>query len=74
MYFYMKNSHFLFKVISKYTPKRINRKTFRNISSQELPHSRRVSKIFTSYIKNGNLFNFHIKMIIFELFDIKNSN
>ena len=54
----MKNGHFLFKVVSKYTPKHINRKTFPNISSKELPHSKRVSKIFT----------FYIKMVIFDIF------
>ena len=40
------NSHFLFKIISKYILKRINRKCFQKFSSPELPHSNRVSKIF----------------------------
>ena len=51
MYCYMKiGSHFRFKIISKYTPKRINHKMFSKISSRELPHSKRVSKIYISYI------------------------
>ena len=44
--------------------KRINRKTFPNISSEELPHSKRVIKIFT----------FSIKMVMFEFFIKKNGN
>ena len=51
-------SQFLFKVISKYTPKRINRETFPNISLQELPQMKRVSKIFTFYINNSNFLIF----------------
>ena len=45
------NSHLLFKIISKYTPKRIDHKMFKKISSLELPYSKRVSKIYVIYIK-----------------------
>ena len=41
-------------LVSKYTPKRNNRNMFSKISSWEIPHSKRVSKIFIFYIKNGN--------------------
>ena len=41
-------------LVSKYTPKRINRNMFSKISSREIPHSKRVSKIIFFYIKNGN--------------------
>ena len=42
-------------LVSKYTPKRINRSMFSKISLWEIPHSKRVPKIFIFYIKNGNL-------------------
>ena len=38
------SSHFIFEIISKY--------------SSKILHSKRVSKIFTFYIKNGNFCNF----------------
>ena len=41
-------------LVSKYTPKRINHNMFSKISSGDIPHSNRVSKIFIFYIKNGN--------------------
>ena len=41
-------------LVSKYTPKRINRNMFSKIFSREIPHSMRVSKIIIFYIKNGN--------------------
>ena len=41
-------------LVSKYTPKRINRSMFSKISSREIPHSKRISKIIIFYIKNGN--------------------
>ena len=41
-------------LVSKYTPKRINRNMFSKIFSWEIPHSKRVSKIFIFYIKNSN--------------------
>ena len=44
-------------LISKYTPKRINRNIFSKISSWELPHSKRVSKVFIYLYK---------KIVIFE--------
>ena len=47
----MKITIFLFKILSKYTPKRINRKMFLKISSRELSYSKHVSKIFIFYIK-----------------------
>ena len=73
MYFCMKfNSHFLFKIISKYIPKCINRKCFQKVSSRELPNSKRVSKILIFYtrkwyfkifyIKNGSLKKFKFKI------------
>ena len=37
--FLLENSHFLFKVISKYTANRISCETLPNISLRELPHS-----------------------------------
>ena len=40
-------------LVSKYTPKRINRNRFSKISSREIPHNKCVSKIFIFYIKNG---------------------
>ena len=40
-------------LVSKYTPKRINRNRFLKISSREIPHNKCVSKIFIFYIKNG---------------------
>ena len=40
-------------LVSKYTPKRINRNRFSKISSREIPHNKCVSKIFVFYIKNG---------------------
>ena len=49
-------------LVSKYTPKRINRNMFSKISSREIPHSKRVSKIMI----------FYIKMIIFEKKEIQN--
>ena len=39
-------------LVSKYTPKRINRNRFSKISSREIPHNKCVSKIFIFYIKN----------------------
>ena len=42
-------------LVSKYTPKRINRNMFSKMSSREKPHSKHVSKIFIFDIKNGNL-------------------
>ena len=41
-------------LVSKYTPKRINRNMFSKNVSREIPHSKRVSKIINFYIKNGN--------------------
>ena len=41
-------------LVSKYTPKRINRNRFSKISSREIPLNKCVSKIFIFYIKNGN--------------------
>ena len=41
-------------LVSKYTPKRINRNMVSKISLCEIPHSKRVTKIFIFYIKNGN--------------------
>ena len=38
-------------LVSKYTPRRINRNMVSKISSCEIPHSKRVSKIFLFYIK-----------------------
>ena len=43
-------------LVSKYTPKRINRNRFSKISSREIPHNKCVSKIFIFYIKNGIFF------------------
>ena len=40
-------------LVSKYTPKCINRNRFSKISSREIPHNKCVSKIFIFYIKNG---------------------
>ena len=42
-------------LVSKYTPKRINRNRFSKISSREIPLNKCVSKIFIFYIKIGNL-------------------
>ena len=62
MYFCMKfNSHFLFKIISKYIPKCINRKCFQKVSSRELPNSKRVSKIFIFYTRKWYFKIFYIK-------------
>ena len=62
MYFCMQNNHFLFKIISKFTQKRIIRKSFQNISSRELPHNKRVSAIFIflykKYIKKWYFLKF----------------
>ena len=41
-------------LVSKYTPKRINRNMFSKSSSWEILHSKRLSKIFIFYIKRGN--------------------
>ena len=46
IYFYMKIAIFYSRLFKKYTPKRINRKCFQKIYSRELPHNKRVSKIF----------------------------
>ena len=57
IYVQINYSYFFMKIailVSKYTPKRINRNMFSKISSLEMPHSKRVSKIFIFYIKNGN--------------------
>ena len=51
-----KYSHFLFKILSKYTPKRIKGGTFSKISSRELPHSKHVSKIIIFYVEKGIFF------------------
>ena len=40
-------------LVSKYTPKRINRNMFSKKFSREIPHSKCVSKIIIFYIKNG---------------------
>ena len=61
----MKITIFLFKILSKYTLKRINRKMFSKISLRELPYSKHVSKIFIFYIK---------KMVFLKKIYIKNSN
>ena len=42
------------KIAILVTPKRINRNMFSKFSLGEIPHSKRVSKIFIFYIKNGN--------------------
>ena len=52
--FLHENSHFLFKIILKFSQKRINRKSFQKISSRELPHSKSVSEIFIFYLKNSS--------------------
>ena len=52
--FLHENSHFLFKIISIFIQKRINRKCFQKISSRELPHSKRISEMFIFYIKNDS--------------------
>ena len=48
-------------LVSKYTPKRINRNRFSKKISREIPHNKCVSKLFIFYIKKQNLIKIHPK-------------